>query len=148
MVGGQHGCSFRLGTEGIDPGVDFHIPFVAFLHHPCQRVPSGVLALRTGKEAAPGLIKAGIEGIGLAADLEHDGVDACRLANVELMGEALLHLLGAESLELSVDALYPCPTKFTLGRRTQLCRCGEMAGNKAKEKKKRRKDFLHGLCGR
>ena len=78
VLGGQGRGTCRLGTVGVDPGMDLHATLVALFHHPGQGIPVGVRgkSLLPGEVAAPGLQAALIEGIALGTYLEEDGIDA------------------------------------------------------------------------
>ena len=119
MIGGQLLGGLRLGAIGIDPGVELHTAIVALGNHPLKGIPVRLwrLALLPGEETAPRLELALVEGIALRTHLEDDNIDTILLQLVELVGQRLLHLLGAHPLELSVDTLNPRPAElaFRLG---------------------------------
>ena len=96
--------------------MQLHTSLVALVNHPCQRVPIGLgrTALFTRQIEAPRLQLAFIQGVTLRTNLKDDGIAAVFLQLVQLIAERLLHLLGTDSLELSVDTLYPRSTEFTL----------------------------------
>ena len=114
---GERGRTLRLGTERIDPGVQFHASLVALLHHPGQRVPIGFghLALHTRQKAAPGFHVTLVEGIALGTHLEEDGVDARTLQFVKLVDEGYLHAVAPDAVPLIVDTLNPRSAKLALG---------------------------------
>ena len=115
MVGGELLCVLGFGAEGIDPSVQLHAAAMTLAYHPFEWVPSGILSLASGKPSAPRLVTAAIESVGLGAYLEHHGVDACRLQDIELLREVGLHLFAGESHELAIDALNPGAAHFALG---------------------------------
>ena len=133
--------SFRLSSEGIDPCMQFHAPFMSLCNHPCQRIPVGLRCptLFCCEEAAPRFQVALVEGITFRSDLEDDGVDPILLQFIELIRESVLHLLSGHSDELSVDALYPCSSKFAFSGtlfgsdECSLLTCREDGGGKTKE---------------
>ena len=116
MIGSQLLGGLRLSTIGIDPRVQLHPALVTLGDHPLQRIPVRLrgLTLLTGQETAPGFEFALIEGIALRTHLEDDHIRTVLLQLVELIGQRLLHLLGAHPLKLSVDTLNPRTTHLSL----------------------------------
>ena len=60
----------------IEPSVQLHPSFVAFLNGKLQRIPTGVSALRTGKGRRPRLYGTAVQGIALVAHLKKDRIHA------------------------------------------------------------------------
>ena len=114
------GC-FGLGSEGVNPCVQFHTALVTLCHHPGQGVPIrvGGRALAPSQKTAPRLVGRGIHGISLTTHLKHDGIHATLLQHVELVCQIGLHLVAAHAHKLAIYHLYPCPTKLTFGQYLQ-----------------------------
>ena len=116
MIRGQLLGGLRLSTIGIDPGMQFHATLVTLVDHPLQRIPVRLrsFTLLTCEETAPRFEFALIEGVALRTYLEDNHIHTVLLQLVELIGQRLLHLLGTHTLKLSVDALNPRTTHFSL----------------------------------
>lgn len=111
-----------LGAEGVDPSVQFHAALMTFVDHPGKRVPvrRRRRSLSSRKETGPRFVGGLVHGIGLAAHLKDDGIDATPLHHIELVGQILLHFAAAHALELTIDHLNPRTAKFAFGQHTAL----------------------------
>ena len=80
----------EVDSIGIEPDVDFHVPFVRLVDRPCQRIKAFTIltftiyhlvitvphTLFAGEPMGDGLVIAAVKCVGGRADLEDDGVDA------------------------------------------------------------------------
>ena len=120
------GCQFTLERclypIRVDPRMELHSPFMAFVNHKLHRVPirRRCLSLHTGQETAPRLQLRSIQGIRFGAHLKYDCIDTCSLQRVELINECLFQLLGRYATELTIHCLYPRSAEFSLRIRALL----------------------------
>ena len=70
--------------------------------------------LLTGQETAPWFELALVESVALRTHLEDNHIHTVLHQLIELIGQRLLHLLGAHALKLSVDTLNPRTAHLTL----------------------------------
>ena len=117
MIGSYFLGACRLCPIRIDPRMTFHSTTMAFIDHPCQRIPSvsRSLALLTCEIAAPRFKVGTIERIAFGTNLKENGIDASSMKHVELFGKHASQLLGRLPQILSVDTLDPCTTELALG---------------------------------
>ena len=107
-----------LGAEGVDPSVQFHAALMTFVDHPGKRVPvrRRRRSLSSRKETGPRFVGGLVHGIGLAAHLKDDGVDAACLQVIKLADEVFFHPGGSHILVFALKSgLYPCSPKLSLG---------------------------------
>ncbi len=113
---------------GVEPGVQLHAAGVGLVDDKLQRVPCRRRRLASGTEiAAPWLEPRGIEGVGLRAHLEDDGVDAGGLQRVELRAQVcLVGGGGAAGIVVAVYGLEPRSAELApLPGRGEHRQCGE-----------------------
>ena len=107
------------GAIGVEPGVKLQPAQVAGFDEVSQwieRVVLGRFALTARQPAAPRLVARGVEGVGLGADLEEDGVDAIAFQAVEALIHERAKIVGRESaVVVLVDGLKPRAAKFAFG---------------------------------
>lgn len=99
------------GTEGVEPGMKFHIALMTFADHKFQRVifRKRRLALFTGKIFTPGFVGRREKGIGGRPYLYHYCIKAAALEEVQVVDKFLLLLLGRQTLFGGpVDIAYRC----------------------------------------
>ena len=77
----QHGSTGSTGTEGVEPGVEFHVTAMALLDEECHGVEHrvGGNALFARAETAPGFDFRLVPSVGFRSHLKDDGVDTARL---------------------------------------------------------------------
>ena len=81
-----------------------------------ERVVVGRFALTARQPAAPRLVAGGVEGVGLGADLEEDGVDTVAFQAVKALIHERAKVVGRESaIVVLVDGLKPRAAKFAFG---------------------------------
>ena len=116
VILGQLVSNLSLSTEWVNPCVQLHTALMALGNHPLQRIPvrRWCFALNASKKTAPRLNLALIQSVALRTNLEYNQVYAILLQLVQLVSQRLLHFLGSQILELSVNTLYPCSTHFSL----------------------------------
>ena len=115
MISSQITIQICFCTVRINPGMKLHTSFMTFINHKLHRIPirRGSLSLHPRQKTAPGFQLWSIQCICLRTHLKDYSINTSFLQRVQLLYKRLFQLFGRHTLELPINGLYPCSTKFT-----------------------------------